>query len=105
MTPLPTVPVQPRGLSRRHIAIAAGPQKPATVPQEPLRVVWKLKAGDTLLQELIISRKPTFRTQGLSFQSMLKYSVTSRFVVEEAGPAGVIINQRIEGARLIQADA
>src|SRR5437868_2961467 len=24
MTPLPTVPVQPRGLSRRHIAVAAG---------------------------------------------------------------------------------
>ncbi len=80
------------------------PKKPATIAQEPLRITWKLKAGDTFLQELIVAQKPVFRTQGLVLQSLLKYSVVSRFVVEQAGPGGANVIQRIEGARLLQAD-
>ena len=72
---------------------------------EPLRTTWKLRAGDSFLQELVVSQSPTFRTQGLVFQSQLKYSVVSKFTVEQAGPNGAIVNQRVESARLLQADA
>jgi hypothetical protein len=88
-----------------RIDTVPNPPKQATVPQDPPRVIWKLKAGDTFFQELIVSQKPTFRTQGLVLQSFLKYSVLSKFIVEEAGAAGVTINQRIEGSRLLQSDA
>jgi hypothetical protein len=77
----------------------------APVQTEKPVITWKLKAGDTFLHELIVSQSPVFRTQGLTFQSQLKYSVVSRFTVEQAGPGGAVVNQRVEGARLIQADA
>ena len=65
--------------------------------EEEAPLEWKLKKGDALFQELIVSQKPTFRTQGLVLQSILKYSVLSKFVVDEVGPGGVTISQRIDG--------
>ncbi len=81
------------------------PAPPVAVPPQSPPATWRLKAGDSFLQELIVSQSPTFRTQGLVFTSSLRYSVVSRFVVEQATPAGAVVVQRVEGSRLIQADA
>jgi hypothetical protein len=113
-TELPTIPKsettpdtpKPPPPQKKPEADPLLPPRPgqAAVTSEPLRISWLLKAGDTFYQDLIITQKPTFRVQGLLMNSALQYNVVSRFVIEEAGPRGVIATQRVEGARLLAAD-
>ncbi len=72
---------------------------------EPLKLVWKLKAGDTFLQELTVTQKPTFKVQGIAVASLLQYQIVSRFTVVKADADGsLVVMQKVEGARLLQAD-
>ncbi|MSQ96106.1 MAG: hypothetical protein EXR98_16345 [Gemmataceae bacterium] len=72
---------------------------------EPLKLVWKLKAGDTFLQELVVTQKPTFKVQGIAVASLLQYQIVSRFTVQKVNDDGsLVVVQKVEGARLLQAD-
>ena len=72
---------------------------------EPLRLVWKLKEAETFYQELIVTQKPTFKVQGLPIESLLQYRIVSRFTVQEKKPDGsLVVEQKIESAKLVQAD-
>lgn len=72
---------------------------------EPLKLAWKLKPADTFLQELVVTQKPTFKVQGIAVASLLQYQVVSRFTVQKANADGsLVVVQKVEGARLLQAD-
>jgi hypothetical protein len=92
-----TIPV-PAGQIKNTQAMPALPRV-AT-----LQLRWGLKPGDSFLQELIVSQNPSFNVLGMLIQSPLSYSVVSRFLVEDLGPRGYTVAQRIEGSRLLQAD-
>jgi hypothetical protein len=77
---------------------------PALPAVGTLQLRWGLKPGDSFLQELIVSQNPTFNVLGIVIQSPMSYSVVSRFLVEDMGPRGYTVAQRIEGARLLHAD-
>jgi hypothetical protein len=68
--------------------------------------VWRLKQGDEFSQELTVSQKSNLSVQGLPAASTLQYRVVSRFTVQKAGPDGSLnVTQKIERAKLLQADA
>jgi hypothetical protein len=83
---------------------------PSTEPMpnvmKPLVLVWRLKEGDTFYQELTVSQKSNLRVQGLPASSQLQYRVVSRFTVQQVGQDGSLgVEQKIEQAKLLQADA
>lgn len=72
---------------------------------EPLKLVWKLKAEEVLFQELIVTQKPTYKVQGLQVAAFLQYRIVSRFTVKQRNDDGsLIVEQKIESAKLLQAD-
>ncbi len=72
---------------------------------EPLKLVWKLKAEEVLFQELIVTQKPTYKVQGLQVAAFLQYRIVSRFTVKQRNDDGsLIVEQKIESAKLVQAD-
>jgi hypothetical protein len=71
---------------------------------KPLLLEWKLKQGDVLFQQLRVVQKPNYSILGVSFNSMLQYTVLSSFTVEKAGPEGLQVKQKVEAAQLVQAD-
>ncbi len=77
---------------------------PPVLIGQPLKLEWKLKKGDTFYQDLLVAQKPTFRMQGLVFQSHLQYSVLSSFTVEKITPQELVVIQKVEAAKLLQAD-
>ncbi len=66
---------------------------------------WKLKEGDRFFQQLRVVQKPAYNIQGIPFTTLVEYVVVSSFKVEKAGPKGLEIQQKVEGARLLQADS
>ena len=79
-------------------------KKPPNV-LEPLRLVWKLKDGDSFFQELIVTQKPIFKVQDVLVASMLQYRIVSRFTVKQANEDGsLVVDQKIVSAKLLQAD-
>lgn len=80
-------------------------KKPALIGG-PLLLEWKLRESESFVQELVITQKPTFQTQGVTFNSLLQYRVVSRFTVDKAlAEGGFIVKQKVEEAKLLQADA
>jgi hypothetical protein len=72
---------------------------------EPLKLAWKLKEADTFYQELIVTRRPTFKVQGVLIESLLQYRIVSRFDVQMRRVDGsLVVQQKIESAKLLQAD-
>lgn len=71
---------------------------------QTLQLEWKLKPGDRFFQELRVVQKPAYNIQGIPFTTVLEYAVVSSFKVDKAGPAGYEIQQKVEGAQLVQAD-
>jgi hypothetical protein len=78
---------------------------PPIITAGPLVLEWKLKQGDVFFQELKVIQKPTYSILGVFFNTSLQYTVLSRFTVEKAGPEGMQVKQKVEGAQLVQADA
>lgn len=72
---------------------------------QPLQLEWKLKPGDRFFQELRVLQKPAYNIQGIPFSTVLEYVVVSSFKVAKAGASGYEIQQKVEGAQLVQADA
>lgn len=108
-------PVRPRDESPPPIIVPARPKDPAPTPIvpekkpnnliEPLKLVWKLNAQDVLFQELIVTQRPTYVVQGLPVTAFLQYRVVSRFSVKERKDDGsLVVEQKIEAAKLLQAD-
>lgn len=79
--------------------------EPVKLIGQPLRLEWKLKPGDHFFQELRVLQKPAYNIQGIPFNTVLEYVVVSSFKVEKAGANGYEIQQKVEGAQLVQADA
>jgi hypothetical protein len=72
---------------------------------DPLKLVWKLKADDAFFQELVVTQKPTFSVQGIAVTALLQYRIVSRFTVKKRNDDGsLVVEQKIESARLMQAD-
>jgi hypothetical protein len=72
---------------------------------DPLKLVWKLKADDVFFQELVVTQKPTFNVQGIAVAALLQYRIVSRFTVKKRNDDGsLVVEQKIESARLLQAD-
>jgi hypothetical protein len=72
---------------------------------EPVKLVWNLKADEVFFQELLVTQKPTFTVQGLQVAAFLQYRIVSRFTVKKRNDDGsLIVEQKIESARLLQAD-
>lgn len=88
-----------------QIIALAPPAKLPDLIGGPIRLEWRLKEGDSFQQELIVAQKPSFRMQGLTFNSLLQYRVVSRFTVKKvAADGGLIVQQKVEEAKLLQAD-
>lgn len=83
------------------------PPPPADlVAREPVRLQWKLEPGQRLYQELIVTQKSSCQVQGLEVATGVKYLVLSSFVVEDLGYDGTAtVRQRVEAARLLEADS
>jgi hypothetical protein len=76
-------------------------------PEEPraMRLVWKLKEGDTFYQELIVTQKPNFSIGGLPITLLLQYRIVSRFTVLKVNADGsLVVQQKVEKAKLLEAD-
>ena len=78
----------------------------APADPKPVRLRWKLEQGQRLYQELLVTQKSSCQIQGMQIATGLKYLVLSSFTVEDVQPNGtVIIRQKVEGTRLLEADA
>lgn len=76
-------------------------KKPAVVvalPKGPFR------AGDTLLQDVLVTQKSRFLVQGIPVATLLQYRVVSRCTIEKVDDDGLSVKQKIESATLLQAD-
>lgn len=64
-------------------------------------------AGETerLQQELTVSQKSRYRIQGVESQADLEYGVLSRLAVRHRADGGLFVEQKVQAASLIQADA
>ena len=80
------------------------PLVPLNLVGEPIRLAWKLQPGDKFYQELRVVQKPSFNIQGLPFTSSLQYSVLSSFTVDKADADIIVVEQKIESAKLLEAD-
>ena len=79
-------------------------KKPANVI-EPVKLVWKLREGETFFQDLVVTQKPTFKVQGLPVAMLLQYQIVSRFQVKKQNEDGsLLVEQKVESAKLILAD-
>jgi hypothetical protein len=78
--------------------------EPLNLVGQPPQLEWKLKEKDRFFQELRVTQKPVYNIQGIPFTTLLEYVVVSSFVVEKAGPKGLEVKQKVEGAQLVQAD-
>ncbi len=100
--------VDDRGLmspiERRTWSLKPATGKPAPVFAQPLPWPWKLKAGESFFQDLLITQKSTFGVQGLPVHTHLQYRVVSRFTVTEIAADAMTVEQKIESAKLLQAD-
>jgi hypothetical protein len=74
--------------------------------RQPVQLVWKLEPGRRLYQELIVTQKSSCQVQGLDVTTGLKYFVLSSFTVEDITTDGaIIVRQKVEATRLLEADA
>jgi hypothetical protein len=83
------------------------PEEPGDpVDADPVRLQWKLEPGRRLYQELIVTQKSSCQVQGMEIATGLKYLVLSSFTVEDVESDDTLtIRQKIEGTRLLEADA
>ena len=80
--------------------------RPAPTSQEPVQLEWKLEPGRRLYQELFVTQKSSCQVRGIDITTGLKYYVLSSFTVEDADSDGnVTVRQKVEGTRLLEADA
>jgi hypothetical protein len=107
----PTVPVPPP--ADPPIAKPLDKQPPAVVkplaqdkPVVPaVEVVRPFKAGDSFLQDLVVTQKSRFVVAGIPAATLLKYRIVSRYTVHKVHDDGAMtVQQKIEGAELILAD-
>ncbi len=97
----PAERIRPELQSRQESPVPAVPGS-----REPVRLQWKLEPGQQLYQELVVTQKSSCQVQGIEVATGLKYLVLSRFTVEDVASDGtVVILQKIEAARLLEADA
>jgi hypothetical protein len=101
-------PVQPKETPKPKIELPKSlpvvEKKPVNVI-EPVKLVWKLREGETFLQEVSVTQKPTFKVQGLPVMMFLQYQVVSRFTVKKQNADGsLVVDQKIEDAKFIKAD-
>lgn len=82
------------------------PVHEAPTDGNPVRLQWKLEPGRRLYQELIVTQKSSCQVQGMEIATGLKYLVLSSFTVEDVASDGTLtVRQKIEGTRLLEADA
>ncbi len=83
------------------------PTRPAApTARDPVDLRWTLQPGEQLFQEVIVTQRSSCQVQGMEIAAGLKYLVLSSFRVENTTSDGnVVVLQRIEAARLLQADA
>lgn len=61
--------------------------------------------GDTIDQEVVVTRRSAYRALGGEFGQAARYGFTSRLVVAAVRPdGGLTVTQTVEGARLIDCD-
>jgi hypothetical protein len=96
--PLPAPP--PRAVKKPQ----PKPTPPKAIVGPELRLEWKLKRGGKFYQEMGVVQKPTFSVQGIPVTSSLQYTVVSFFIVEEAKADRYVVRQKVEAARLVEAD-
>ena len=88
------------------IAKPAGDMAPVVavkpVPAEGRR---PFAAGDTFLQDLLVTQKSRFAVQGIPVATLLQYRIASRYMVQKVHEDGsMTVQQKIEAATLLQAD-
>ena len=62
-------------------------------------------AGKLLYQEVVVAQKSVCRVQGIDSRCDLRYSVLSSLTLHERNNGGLDVEQKIEAAKLLQADA
>ncbi len=102
----PPLPTELVGKARPKQEVVAGPTKPAgqTVEVQPTYSPSE-EPPPSLYQELIVAQKSNFRIQGLDSTSGLRYGVLSSFAIEGRSDGGKTVHQKVEAAKLIEADA
>ncbi len=109
---LPPVEVEPKKNLLPPVEVKP---KPGVIPplevkgkpnvMEPLVLRWALREGDTFLQELTVTQKPVIRVLDTNHASLMQYRIVSRFTVKQATAQGYVVEQKVEEAKLLQADA
>jgi hypothetical protein len=84
--------------------IAAGLQEAAVRGQTPSRNPPAGNPGKLLYQEVIVAQKSACRVQGLDSRLDLRYAVLSSLAIHQRNDGGLDVEQKIEAARLLQAD-
>ncbi len=75
------------------------PAVPVAMPKRPFQ------AGDSFLQDLLVTQKSRFVVSGLPVATLLQYRIVSRYTVKKVHDDGALaVHQKIESAALLQAD-
>ncbi|MCS6977571.1 MAG: hypothetical protein NZM31_11265 [Gemmatales bacterium] len=97
--PMPSEPKALEGTNR--------PFQPQPAPKAEPRLFWQLPLKAVFFQEVQVAQHSAFRTAGLEtpMTTAVRYVVVSRLAVEKIEEdGGVVVSQRIESARLLEAD-
>jgi hypothetical protein len=93
-----------RGVLGLLCAIAGGLQAAAVCGQSPSQDQPAGSPGDLLYQEVVVAQKSANRVQGLDSRFYLRYSVLSSLRINKRDNGTLDVEQRIEAAKLLQAD-
>ena len=78
--------------------------KSKTPAERPERK-WHWKTGDEVFQLVTVSKKPTFKVQGLPFESKIRYKLLSRLTMRVSPfDNSLTIKQKVETTKLEEAD-
>jgi hypothetical protein len=85
-------------------AITGGLQQAAVCGQTPSQNQPAGSPGQLLYQEVVVAQKSACRVQGLDSRFDLRYAVLSSLTIHERNNRGLDVEQKIEAAKLLQAD-
>jgi SAM-dependent methyltransferase len=82
------------------------PPEPKPAPPTATEPRLGFKEGDRIYQEVAGTRSSNHRALGVAFRTSAQYLLVSSFEVVKADPdGGLVVRQKVEAARLTQADA
>ena len=84
--------------------VAGSLQQAAVCGQTPSQNQFAETPGKLLYQEVVVAQKSACRVQGLDSRSDLRYAVLSSLSVNERNNGTLDVEQKIEAAKLLQAD-